>query len=115
MKKLYISKMKLEKNARCTRGKRLFCKDICWLHSLGRPGREETGREKCKEIETTRQLLKAHSTQALTASNSEHEAIKMWGGKLPSLYFTQQENPGFPGWQNNIRPPKLSQGLSHFV
>lgn len=74
---------------------------------------EEPGSETCKEIETTRWLLKEHSTQTLTASHSEHEAIKTWSGKLPSLYFTQQENLGCPGWQNNIRPPKSSQGLSH--
>ena len=105
--------MKLAKNAGCARGSGLLYKDICWLHSLGRPGREEPGSETCKEIETTRWLLKEHSTQTLTASHSEHEAIKTWSGKLPSLYFTQQENLGCPGWQNNIRPPKSSQGLSH--
>lgn len=107
--------MKLAKNAGCACGSGLLYKDICWLHSLGRPGREEPGREKCKEIETTRRLLKEHSTQTLTARHSEYEAIKTWSGKLPSLYFTQQENLGCPRWQNNIRPPKSSQGLSHFV
>lgn len=107
--------MKLAKKAGCARGSGLLYKDICWLLSLGRPGREEPGSETCKEIETTRRLLKEHSTQTLTASHSEHEAIKTWSGKLPSLYFTQQENLGCPGWQNNIRPPKSSQGLSHFV
>lgn len=107
--------MKLAKNAGCACGSGLLYKDICWLHSLGRPGREEPGSETCKEIETTRWLLKEHSTQTLTASHSEHEAIKMWSGKLHSLYFTQQENLGCPGWQNIIRLPKSSQGLSHFV
>lgn len=85
-------------------------KHICWLHSLRR-----LGRETCKEIEPTRRLLKEHSTQSLTASHSEHEAIETWSGKLLSLYFTQQENPGCPGWQNIIISPKSSQGLSHFV
>ena len=76
---------------------------------------KEPGSETCKEIETTRRRLKEHSAQTLTASHSEHEAIKTWSGKLSSLYFTQQENLGCPGWQNNIRPPESSQGLSHFV
>lgn len=107
--------MKLAKKAGCARGSGLLYKDICWLLSLGRPRREEPGSETCKEIETTRRLLKEHSTQTLTASHSEHEAIKTWSGKLPSLYFTQQENLGCPGWQNTIRPPKSSEGLSHFV
>lgn len=107
--------MKLAKNAGCARGSGLLYKDICWLHSLGRPGRKEPGSGTCKEIETTRRLLKEHSTQTLTASHSEHEAIKTWSGKLPSLYFTQQENLGCPGWQNSIRPLKSSQGVFHFV
>ena len=68
-----------------------------------------------KEIETTRPLLKEPSSQTLTASHSEHEAIRTWSGKLPSLYFTQQENLGGPRWQTNIRPSKSSQGLSHFL
>lgn len=105
--------MKLAKNAGRARGSGLLYKDICWLLSLGRPGREVPGSEMCKEIETTRQLLKEHSTETLTASHSKHEAIKTRSRNLPSLYFTQQENLGCPGWQNNIRPPKSSQGLSH--
>lgn len=88
--------MKLAKNAGCARGSGLLYKDICWLHSLGRPGREEPGSETCKEIETTRQLLKEHSTQTLTASHSVHEAIDMWSGKLPSLYFNTTREPGLP-------------------
>lgn len=107
--------MKLAKNAGCACGSGLLYKDICWLHSLGRPGREEPGSEMCKEIETTRRLLKEHSTHTLTASLCEHEAIKTWSGKLPSLYFTQQENLGCPGWQNNLRPPKATHRLSRFV
>lgn len=107
--------MKLAKNTGCACGSGLLYKDICWLHSLGRPGREEPGSETCKEIETTRRLLKEHSTHTLTASLCEHEAIKTWSGKLPSLYFTQQENLGCPGWQNNLRPPKSSHRLSPVV
>lgn len=105
--------MKLAKNAGCACGSGLLYKDICWLHSLGRPGREEPGSEMCKEIETTRRLLKEHSTRTLTASLCEHEATKTWSGKLPSLYFTQQENLGCSGWQNNLGPPKIhSQAFS---
>lgn len=107
--------MRVIKNAGCAHGSGQLDKDICWLLRLGRPGGEEPASETCKEIETTRRLLKEHSTQTLTASHSEHEAIKTWSGKLSSLYFTQQENLGCPGWQNNIRPLKSSQGLSHFV
>lgn len=37
---------------------------------------KEPGSETCKEIETTRRLLKEHGAQTLTASHSEHEAIE---------------------------------------
>lgn len=87
-KNIHIAKLKLAKHAGCAHGGGLLLKDICWLHSLGRPGGEEPGSETCKEIETRRWLLKEHGTRTLAASHSEHEGVKM-----PPLCFTQLREP----------------------
>ncbi len=68
--------MRAAKKAGCAHGSGQLYKDICCLLRLGRPEREEPASKTCKEIETTRRLLKERSTQVLTASHSEHEAIK---------------------------------------
>lgn len=77
MKKLHISKMKRGKKRMQGVHVAVGCSVKTSADYTVWGGLRETGSETCKEIETTRQLLKARSTQALTASNSEHEAIKM--------------------------------------
>lgn len=109
--------MKLAKQAGCAaHGSGLLYKDICWLHSLGRPGRKERrlAVNRVKRLRPHDGPLKEHSTRFHKASRSEHEAIKTWSGKLPSLYFTQQKNLAAQSGRILLGPEIQSRGFLPF-